>query len=57
MDYLPLPISLVNGNTEQSHLPHARTPQTAFQTSDHRHAVYLAIFDLSSAASLFPWGS
>lgn len=57
MDYLPLPISLVNGNTERSHLPRARTLQNAFQTSHHRHAAYLAIFDLRSVASLFPWGS
>lgn len=57
MDHLPLPICLVNGNTEQSHLPHARTPQNASQTSHHRHAACLAICDLRSAVSLFPWGS
>lgn len=57
MGYLPLPICPVNGNIVQSHRSLARTPQTAFQTSHHRHAAYLAIFDLESALSRSPWGS
>lgn len=57
MGSLPLPICPVNGNIVQSHRSLARTPQTAFQTSHHRHAAYLAIFDLESALSRSPWGS
>lgn len=57
MGYLPLPICPVNGNIVQSHRSLARTRHNAFRTSHHRHAAYLAIFDLESALSRSPWGS